>query len=136
LAKFLKGVNNKDRKNKKNHKLYIFIYYSGHGVIAMEVDKAGKLKKDANGKKIFSKLYTYAVCPSEDGLKCEYFSLEEGGLNDITPGADVLEFNIFIIKFPDCCRTILNALEMQRKGDEINLDKILLKVENTDKIPT
>jgi hypothetical protein len=50
LAKFLKGVNNKDRKNIKNHKLYVFVYYSGHGVISMEVDKDGKLKKDDKGK--------------------------------------------------------------------------------------
>jgi hypothetical protein len=76
LAKFLKTVNNKDRKNKKNHKLYVFIYYSGHGVISMEVDKDGRLKKDSKGKYIFSKYSTYAVCPSEDGLKVEYFSLE------------------------------------------------------------
>jgi hypothetical protein len=51
LAVFLKGIN---KDTQRNHKLYIFIYYSGHGVLAMEVDKDGQFKKDEKGNPIFN----------------------------------------------------------------------------------
>jgi hypothetical protein len=73
LAKLLKDVN---KTTKKNHKLYIFIYYSGHGVLSLDIDKNGDFKRDENGNLILSLYKTYAVCPSDDGFTAEYFSLE------------------------------------------------------------
>ena len=84
MARLLKDVN---KKTKKNHKLYIFIYYSGHGVLAFDnIDKAGNLKRDEKGNIILSLYKTYAVCPSQDGFNAEYFSLESGGIDKFFTG--------------------------------------------------